>query len=371
MLLNKNIVIFSPQPWNHIYVSKHHYALALAKQNNVWFISAPEKKAGAIKIQTCEGSLHIIHYNFWLPERIKFKMPYLYKKVLSQHIAKIIARVAGQVDVCIDFGCYQFFDNLDFIDASHKIFFPVDDRQDMKIIMRGADHLFSVSANVLEKFRSHGVDGTFINHGLSESFAAVAKESLIRPRNSASSRRLRVAYSGNLFIPFLDIAVLEKIISAHPLVEFHLFGSIEVNKSIDSHVHWWEFLNAASNVRLRGFVNPEQLSNAYDEMDAFLLCYKPDYRNYHAENSHKVLEYMSTGKVLVSTYLSIYWGNELIKMSPKDMNHQLPDIFSEVLMNIEAWNSPELEKKRIEFALQHTYKEQLARITEVITKDRK
>ena len=95
------------------------------------------------------------------------------------------------------------------------------------------------------------------------------------------------------------------------------------------HAGWNGFLGSAKNVKLHGFVSAEKLAHAYREMDGFLLCYKPDYKDYHAENSHKVFEYLSTGKVMVSTYLSIYEGNELINMSGKDKNEDLVEVFAD------------------------------------------
>ena len=38
-LKNKTILIISPERWGTNFVSKHHYALELAKNNNVYFLN--------------------------------------------------------------------------------------------------------------------------------------------------------------------------------------------------------------------------------------------------------------------------------------------------------------------------------------------
>lgn len=39
-LTNKNILIISPDKWSELYISKHHYARYLSKNNTIWFLNA-------------------------------------------------------------------------------------------------------------------------------------------------------------------------------------------------------------------------------------------------------------------------------------------------------------------------------------------
>lgn len=366
MFSGKTIVILSPQPWDHIYISKHHYAIALAKENTVWFITAPEKAAGSsYEIEkTNFGSLNILRYKLWLPQIAKFKLQSIYKFFCALKLKHLLKTVVGPTDICIDFGCYQYVNDLDFADAKYKILFPVDDSGGLKVSMRKADYLFSVSKNVLDKFTDKGIAGVFINHGLGEYFAERARIKQVTGVFSMfENKPIKIAYSGNLFISFLDIPVLQTIITEHPEIEFNFFGSDEYNAKNDNHIKWAKFLDEAGNVKLHGSVSPMVLAQAYEEMAGFLLCYKPDYKNYHAENSHKVLEYLSTGKVLISTYLSIYSGSNFINMSPKDENKDLIKIFTNTITDLDKYNSPELQGARILFALDNTYTKQLQKIS--------
>jgi hypothetical protein len=169
----------------------------------------------------------------------------------------------------------------------------------------------------------------------------------------------------------LDIPIVRKIVFEHPEVEFHFFGGTTYNKAVKLHSEWDRFLRESPNVYIHGILSPGELAAAYQKVDGFLLCYKPDYKNYHAENSHKVFEYLSTGKVLVTTYLSIYEGNSLMAMSAKDKNEDVPRIFDLCLSQIESLNNPALQRQRILLALDNTYKRQLERIDTLVCNEMK
>jgi hypothetical protein len=364
----RNIVIFSPQRWNHLYISKQHYALALARNNRVWFISAPEETPGMayrISYPVADLPLTLVSYKVILPDICKFKMPGLYKKVTAARLRSLVKQLAGKVDVCIDFGCYQFFNNLDFIDAEHKIYFPVDDFENLVASKRGARYVFSVSTNIIDKFGRHGVPVSFINHGLADAFAKKAVSRLERASFPVRvGGKLRFGYSGNLFIRFLDIPVLQQLVERNPGVEFHFFGDTAFNAGNQQHAKWNNFLHSMPNIKLHGFVTPEALADAYEDLDGFVLCYKPDYKDYHGENSHKVFEYLSGGKVVVSTHLTLYANSPLLNCSPKDRNDLLLEVFADTIANLDRYNSAVLQQQRIELALDNTYAKQLGRIAE-------
>ena len=340
--------------------------MELARHNQVWFFSAPDETMGSgYELFTAEemGGVKLVRYKIFLPEIFKFKLPALYKRTTEKKLKALVKKLVGKVDWCIDFGCYQFFDNLDFVNADRKIYFPVDDFGNLKLTSRGAEKIFSVSTSIVEKFRCSGLDCAFINHGLANVFAEKARMKLTGKKiKEHANGHLKFGYSGNLFIRFLDIPVLQKIIEGHPGVEFHFFGNTAYDPANPQHLKWFEFLSSTANVQLHGFLKPEKLAQAYEEMDGFLLCYKPDYKDYHAENSHKVFEYLSTGKLIISTHLSLYEGNELINMSPKDANHLLPGIFRQVIGRIHEYNAEEMQQRRLALALENTYQKQVERI---------
>lgn len=348
-------------------ISKHHYALTLAEANKVFFISAPGFGIRYTMTKLRKGlELVGLDYNLWLPTFFKFHTKPLYQYFVRRKLRRIFKVRVPEIDVCIDFGCYQQFDNLKWVDAKIKIYFPVDDSESLRLSNRGAYLLLSVSPNICKKFEAKGLKCHFINHGLASVFARAAVTSLSTPVVWKRRQKIKAAYSGNLFIPFLDRGVFTKLIHANPDVEFNFYGNaVYLGKDVEQQA-WSKFLHNEKNVRLNGLLNPEALAEAYKDIDVFVLCYKPDYQNYHGENSHKIYEYLSTGKLMVSTYISIYEGSEMFLMAPKDRNEELVLIFSEAIKSLDKWNSPELSLSRIKISLDNSYSKQVERIGALI-----
>ncbi|MCC7523898.1 MAG: hypothetical protein IT250_03690 [Chitinophagaceae bacterium] len=366
----KNILILSPQPWQGLFISKHNYARALAQHNRVLYIGAPAYQGNGYSLVKPDKALNleVLEYNvpFPLGKKLKFHWPWLYRFFIRQALQKILRSLFQQIDVCIDFGCYQQYRSIQWIPAKTRIFFPVDDHYFLDAKNRGADLVLSVSENICNKFSAAGQKCHFINHGLNSDFEENAVSILREERFWKRGKKLKAGYSGNLFIPFLDIPVLKRIIEENTEVEFHFFGSTNFNREDAEHVKWDSFLRSTPNVVLHGFLNPGALVEAFSEIDCFLLCYKPDYKNYHAENSHKVFEYLSTGKLLITTYLSIHHGNPLMLMSSKDKNEEMVSIFCDSMQALEMHNTIELQKERIHLSLKNTYSEQIKRIGDLL-----
>jgi hypothetical protein len=79
-----------------------------------------------------------------------------------------------------------------------------------------------------------------------------------------------------------------------------------------------------------------------------------------------VLEYLSTGKVVVSNHLSFYQDKELLEMAPFGKNHELPKLVQHVAENLHYYNSLENQQARKQWALDHTYERHIQRIEEYI-----
>jgi hypothetical protein len=103
-------------------------------------------------------------------------------------------------------------------------------------------------------------------------------------------------------------------------------------------------------------------------MDAFLFIYSPRTEMNGASNSHKLLEYMSTGKVIIATHVSSYAGTDLLEMSDPMEEQRLPDIFDAVIRDLAGYNSAERQIGRIRFALDNTYARQVERVQQFITR---
>lgn len=368
MLKDKSIIILSPQPWSHLNISKHHYARELAIHNKVFFVTSPEEKIGlSFNWRKPEiGNLEVLTFQVPVFHVFRFYLKKSYSTIAKWRLLYILKKKSGMVDICIDFGYYSELRSLNKILAKKKIYFPVDDVNLQEPNSRDADLVLSVSPILVERFIGAGIPCYFINHGLSLPFVkpALNQMSLCWQRKST----IKIVYAGYLFIKYIDIPVFKKIVNKFPEIHFHFYGSMEYNPDSKTHKDWFDFLHGKENVFLHGVVSTESLSIAYSEADGFLLCYKPDFINYHGENSHKILEYLSSGKVLISTYISLYEESDLIAMSPKARNEELVDLFGSVLENLENYNSIELIKRRISLALDNTYEKQILKISGFLEK---
>lgn len=363
---DKVIFIFSPQPWNYLQISKHHYARALAAHNRVYFIIPPVSgKSFSFSIDKEHEGLYVVNYTLAVPSFLRFKLPALYKLILRAYLSRLLRAKLPAADVAFDFGCYQQFDSLGFVSARHKILFPVDELKNMSGSMRGCDVVFSVSNTILKKFKNS--PAYFINHGLSDVFAQTALYAYEKGAAVKKNTVTRVGYAGNLFIRFLDRKSLAEIIQQNEKIEFHLFGEMPSDIVSEDDLSWKNFLRSRTNVILHGFCDSITLSDKYRELDAFIICYRNDGTLEVAENSHKLMEYLSTGKVVVSSYLSVYENNDLIEMDKLEEDQgSMQLIFQKVISNLDYYNREEILKKRILYALRYTYDNNIKHIATVI-----
>lgn len=313
----------------------------------------------SISKDTYTGRVNILNYRVPLPYRTMFRMTRLFKAINKRIIKKILRSITGNqpFDLVIDFGLFFLYDDLTWVNARKKIFFPVDDFVDLPVNYKGANLVFSVSENILAKFRQSNIPAHFIHHGLSGEYAAFAGKKLQQPGlgiKATGAGGLKIGYVGNLDNEFVDHALFLRIIKEFPQQEFHIYGPAPGTWNKKAAGFGKELLSM-NNVHFHGRQTPLALAEKIQEMDILLLCYMPDYKKYYAENSHKIMEYLSTGKPIVSTYISVYENTDLLCMSPKDQNEAIIPLLRKVTMQSGLYNSREAVRKRITFALDHTY----------------
>jgi hypothetical protein len=165
----------------------------------------------------------------------------------------------------------------------------------------------------------------------------------------------------------IDFELMQQVVEQNNTVEFHFIGPYEntgnplgmsSNSQSDLFV---AFLKKQSNVKLYSAMKSSEVAQKLKEFDGFILCYKQS-RYFSNDNSHKILEYLSTGKVIISTHITHYRNKDFLVISPKENNEIFLTLFKEVINNIDAYNTQELAVKRIAYALDNTYEKQMERI---------
>jgi hypothetical protein len=383
-LNGKTILVVSPQAWGNMLLSKHHYALELARRGNlVYFLNPPDNerwsainRAQRIKIRPSglHPGLLLIDQTLYFPYKIRFHSRSLYDRLIKKQISDLIHVIGKPVDIIWSFDLGNLVPFKYFKRNIYKVFHPVDEPSDVQAIRAAeeADIIFSVTKEILEKYKDFPAPGYFINHGLADEFAGLNGE------HTPKSDKIRVGMSGNLLRTDLDRNILLSIVRENPDLDFHFFGSY---RSADSNIsgktdlatdQFIAELKTFPNVELHGTLKTKELAGHLNSMDVLLICYDLEKDQSKGTNYHKVMEYLSTGKVIVSNNITTYAGEpDLVRMTSSRMNNdELPALFGNTVSDIQLFNSKELMEKRKQFAFRNSYRNQLETINEYIEKDR-
>jgi glycosyltransferase involved in cell wall biosynthesis len=375
-LRNKNILVISPQSWGKMMLAKHHYALELAKAGNqVYFLNPPDpfrwnikSAADRIQIQTLpiHPSLHIINQVLFFPYNLKFHARSVYNTLIKIQIRDILKQIGNPVDILWSFDLGNLFPLILFPSAIFKVFHPVDEPGDHQAILaaKGADIIFSVTREIIEKYKLYKIPSYFINHGLAEEF--VKGDSV--PYTMGSP--LHAGMSGNLMRPDLDRNILIQIVEENPEIIFDFYGSYiasdsnigaGLDKGTDNFI---KKLGLFSNVKFHGVLNTADLSRELNRMDILLICYDIEKDQSKGTNYHKVMEYLSTGKAVVSNNITTYKDQPDLVIMPaeRNTNNRLPELFRDTVTRIKSLNSKELADQRIAYARNNLYSEQLIKM---------
>lgn len=374
-ITDKTILIISPNEWGVMHISKHHYALSLEKNNIVYFLNPPNNKLTVpFKIEQHEHykNLFIVSYKSFFPVSLRFHFKTLYRWLMVLQVKKLNKWLKTNFDIiwCFETNLYW---NLKHFKGLITIYHPVDQvfGKHQTEIANSSNYILSVSENILEKFNSSSKKMR-LNHGLSEYFENRAIELSKQKITYQALPPYKIGYIGNLFIYALDREHFEKVIRHNNTIEFHIWGPTNISQSNVSGdlsaqtMEFVEYLKNAPNVFLHGVATPEKLSKDIQEMDAFLICYDTKRDPNGGSNTHKMLEYLSTGKVVISSPISSYSDKkELVQMVTN--NEDLPDKVKETFLNIHYFNNPQFQHHRLQLALENTYKSQISKIESFIS----
>ena len=373
-LNDKTILIISPEYWGINRISKHHYALELAKRNNtVYFLNPPSIILDNydISLKKINKNLIIITYSLYL--RGLNLLPNIIRKYFHYIQANnLLKSIKEKIDIVWSFDPYRF-QNLSVFHANLNIYHAVDIHKTKieKDIANNADIILATSDKILERFVSVKKPKFKINHGLAEYFIGDENVQINGKKDYSNeisiNKNIKAGYVGNLFYKYLDVKVFKSIITQNKRVFFYFIGPYEKSNLVgDEHnLSFINFLKNCENVHLIGPKPSTDLPFYLNHLDIFLLCYSGDKNVAEMSNPHKMLEYLSTGKAVVSHYVDEYIGYpDLIEMV--ESNRELPIKFKEVVCNIEYYNSPIKSEARKAFAFQNTYMKQLDRIENLI-----
>lgn len=371
---NKTIIIVSQQDWGKMFISKHHYAVELAKRGNrVYFMNSPEKtdtlaKGEIVIEETGIKNVSVIKHRFFYPYIIKHKAKRLHAFLLKFHLGKIFDKIAVPVDIVWSFDVSNTIPLASFPGKYFKIFMPVDEpaMPGGAVAAQSARVMFSVTTEILDKYRDYNIPKLFVNHGVQERF--LNQQPVLN-----NTGLVQVGISGNFLRADVDWISLRQMIENNPNVIFNFWGAFDLkssnlsDKTARNNNPQKDKLLKMGNVKVHGVVGSEELSKGLMEMDCFLICYDIDKDPSGGTNYHKILEYMATGKVIVANNTTTYkTRRNLVEMPVERNNSALPALFDKVINNLGYYNSLEKQALRIAYARQHTYPKNIERIERFI-----
>ena len=363
----KSILIISPQPWDFIQVSKHHYARAAADGGHqVFFLEPPDEAVKGVTLTSTEHPQIVrVRYPEPIYARVRFHARPLYAWFETFLVEKIRRSIRNRLDLVWSFEPNRFHQLRKF-GGKKVIYHPVDSLGEASQLLPalGADQVYSVSKSILAPFLGKPTPAALLAHGVARPFAALAQHGTDWIRRPGA---LKVGFAGNLSRPIVARSVLLALMENHPDVEFHFWGQSEV--PVDADAGAFDFvkqLKSFPNCRLRGIQNTSALAADFADIDAFLLAYQPDpkEKDFDFSNSHKILEYLATGRVILSSPLSEYENQEPNFMLFAEGNTQnaFESQFELLLKNLNQLNGVELAKVRRQCALQNRYETHWAMI---------
>ena len=379
-LRNKVILVISPQSWGKMKIAKHHYALELAKAGNiVYFLNPPDnehwslkKNINRIRISPLAGhdNLLLIDHELYFPYIFKFHARKIFDFLVKKHINDILKIIGRPIDIIWSFDLGNLFPIKLFPDSIYKIFHPVDEPRDQHAVeaAAGATVIFSVTQEILDTYADYRIPSFFVNHGLADEF--------LTNQTACYTKGLpvNVGISGNLLRKDLDRNTLIQIIEENPDLVFNFYGSY---KEADANVgagadtdtkQFIEKLQSLNQVVLHGALSTTELALQLNKMDIFLICYDIEKDQSRGTNYHKVMEYLSTGKVIVSNNITTYKDHPVLVRMPTDRssNKLLPQLFKETANQLELFNDDVNMSRRITYATKNAYSRQLQSIEQFI-----
>ncbi len=358
-LSRKNILIVSPENWNHIFVSKHHYAVHLAKRsNNVFFLNPPSHRLKSTA--TDYTNLFQLDYQGFWPG-LRYMPRFLQKINIRSVFNRLQKMVGGKFDIIWSFDNSVFFDFDALPDQVFKICHIVDLNQNFQFVKaaKSASICLTSSTHILQKLKLSNPNSHFINHGLNIDYDDVQVK-------LPGTGKIKALYFGNLAMAYLDWEIIEQAVKSRPDVDFIFMGSNQENFDLTlnpMHQSKLKLLNV-KNVYFLPKVPSRELLSYMNVADLLFVAYQQKFHRDQA-NPHKMMEYLYSGKPIVATFTEEYQQfHDLIQMSVN--NTDWHKIFSDTVDKIDQLSDEQMMDKRRHIALENTYDDQLNRINDLI-----
>jgi hypothetical protein len=371
-LSDKTILIISPEAWGVNFVSKHHYANYLSKNNKVYFLNPAVgfrwnlMHNFSIFTNELNINLSIVSYSNFVP-RLNF-LPRHFQSVIYKRQARFIQRSLNvhKFDLIWTFDPFRYWDFEGFF-CGLKIYHAVDFHPQAKfesVICSKADVVLGVASAILEPLRRFNTNLYKIPHGAD--LDSYSKSDLEATLSLPGKNKYKIGYVGNLNQQ-VDYDLLNKTVSENLQCDFFIIGPYQDNnlsRNGSLEIKVFNSLSKYDNLFFLGSKPANELIHYLERMDINIVLYRELLKNQC--NSHKLMGYFYSGKVIVSTFVEEYntGFNDMIVMTKN--NNEFPKLFKETIANINYFNSRYLFQKRRQYAIENSYENLIENIGEIL-----
>jgi hypothetical protein len=366
------ILIISPESWSQMHLSKHHYAKKLAEvATAVYFLGPPKVTGPLVSIRRIEGfgNLFEVNYHRVIPSVMAERWTWLFNRLLL--IQGLILRAfLPRIDLVWSFELVRM-PCLRVFGANICIFHPVERVASAQqwSAAREADLCLSVAEDILRDIPECGVGKRLLPHGLADDFLRVY------PDEGERSDFISMGYVGSLVGETLNREAVLMLVRMNPTVRFVFWGETGVRTR---HIHssagapgdasdFVQELERMENVELRGPCSTEVLAKEMNfGIDGFFVAYRKQVGE-DVVNSHKIIEYLSTGKRVVGSPIGFYKNRpDLYRSSQSSSRESVVAEISQVIKEIQEVRDDGGAPCRRGFAFRNSYDQHIKRVSEWI-----
>lgn len=368
MMQNKTILLISPEAWGGNFVSKHHYANYLSKNNTVYFLnpaaSFTKNPFGNVSCKTrvVQHGLIIVNYVNLLPRLNAFPR-WIQGRTYKRQAAQLqLALGVEKFDLIWSFDPNRYFDQRVW-NADKRIYHTVDvhSEQSYESIITSTSDLVLLSSELLRPKLAPFSNKIYkIGHAADlENFKSEAVNSIKLPGENSVKAGLIANFNANN-----DYALIDELARQHPTIDFIFIGPFESNNlgSIKSEIaSKIARLEQYKNVFFIGSKPANELIFWMKQFDINLVLYREDKRHIII-NPHKMMGYFYAGKITLSSWIHEYSdaSEELLVVTKSNAN--ISPKLTEIVADLSYHNNENLQLKRRAYAEANSYKIKLEEI---------
>ncbi len=366
---DKKILLISPEPWGINFVSKHHYANYLAKENTIYFLNPAngfsKNPLGNVscKLKTIKKGLITIDYVNLIP-RLN-NLPKAVQKRTYKKQAKQIQKAIGieKIDIVWSFDPNRFFEQ-GVWNAITKLYHTVDFHPQAKYekdLVLSSDHFFGVTRLILDEHKDYR-KGIEIVHaadldGFQEGISV----------NIPGNQTIKAIYTGN-FHKHIDYNLLMTLVDQNPTVDFILVGptqSSNLSSKNTIEIETFKQLKDKPNIFFTGNVPSNHLISYLNGCDINLVLFRKENEIIHC-SPHKLMAYFYSGNITLSNYIDAHKNTSSDIICMEETGAEILLKFKQISTDLARWNSAELKIKRSEFAIANSYSEKIKQISNLL-----